>query len=157
MRSSTCTRASARLFTRLASRLELLFESGLVPRCRPYQLTCREQKIAALVRLWRGNRCAVRDSQLLSAFKEELQTGRLALWRLAGRSQPVSVFRPTAGVKVFAGSQAVWLGCGESLLFRFWNSILCRLIMRSSVLRSTPSTRDAACLLPPVNSNTRAT
>ncbi len=40
-------------------------------------------------------------------------TSRFALWRLAGAKATVSVFRPTAGVKGFAGSQAVWLGCGE--------------------------------------------
>ena len=104
-----------------------------------------------------SKRCAARISGPANELRQKLQTGRAGLGRLAGAKSTGLGLSADGLQEDFADSQTVWLGCGEWLLFRLWNSMLCRLIMRSSVLRSTPSTRDAACLLPPVYSNTRVT
>ena len=77
---------------KIGSAVELVNDIGIGPS--RIIATERDQKIAALVGLWRGKRCAARDLWILTEFKEETANRRFGLWRLAGAKLTCLVLSP---------------------------------------------------------------
>ena len=113
-------------------------------RCHGSLLTRRGENHAALVKLPLSKKHSVGNSpqrQLNIRENDFSYADNLPGWGICLRQY----------------SQAGNFGSAYPLPLFLLKVILCRSIIRLRVLRSTASTREAACLFPPVFPNTRAT